>query len=99
MAEQLRGPRFDSQHPHGSSKITYNSSTQGSDALFWFPEAPSCMWEETYAQTHTHIHKTKRTEGSTEKVGGSRAVEKLLDPAAGRVPRLPEVTSSAYPTP
>lgn len=57
------------------------------------------MWEETYAQTHTHIHKTKRTEGSTEKVGGSRAVEKLLDPAAGRVPRLPEVTSSAYPTP
>ena len=40
----------------------------------------------------------QKDRGKRGEVRGSRAVEKLSDPTAGRVPRLPEVTSCAYPT-
>lgn len=41
----------------------------------------------------------KRDRGKHREGERQQRVEKLLDPTAGRVPRLPEVTSSAYPTP
>lgn len=49
IGSSSRGPRINSRHPHEGS-VSYNSSTRGSNVLFWPQQKPGLAHG-----THTYI--------------------------------------------